>query len=285
MGKDGKIYIIPTRFGITFLVGIITMLLVGATYSNNLVNLLAFFLLAIALVAMVQTHNNLKNVRLQLINSEPGFAGATVTLTAALENTGQEARFNLNVRPARLDLDRDIENLQPLQAGAVLRLRSTYRVSERGQYELRRIKISTIFPVGLFRAWMWYRTDSTYIVYPTPRGRLPLPEAKFEAQDGPRVRIERGGDDFSGHRRFNPGDSARRVDWKAYARGRPMMIKEFDDGNPQALLFDYSLLPNLPREERLATRRMDRGRQATAPRVRAQAAAGLRSARGRRAPL
>src|SRR3954470_4342296 len=96
--KDGKIYILPTRFGFVFLFSVVLMLLAGAIYSNNLVNLLAFFLLAIALVAMVQTHNNLKNITLKLVHTEPGFADDVVHMTAALENSSQTARFLIETR-------------------------------------------------------------------------------------------------------------------------------------------------------------------------------------------
>lgn len=252
MIRNGKIYIVPTRFGFVFFCGIVVMLLVGATYANNLVNMLAFFLLAIALVAMVQTHNNLKNVKLQAANAEPGFAGSTITLIAALENSGTEPRFNLEVRAEKLKVDRDSENLQPLQGRSTLRLKTSYHVDSRGRHQLRRLKISTIYPLGLFYAWMWVVSDDTYLVYPKPKGERPIPETKLDSSDGPRATSARGGDDFYGHREFRPGDSARRVDWKAFARGRPKLIKEFDDGDPAAVVFDYDHLQNLNREDRLS---------------------------------
>ncbi len=252
MGRDGKIYIIPTRFGFVFFAGIVVMLLVGATYANNLVNMLAFFLLAIALVAMIQTHNNLKNVRIQGVSAEPGFAGATITLVTALENAGNDTRFNLEVRPRRLKFERETENLQPLPARSVLRLKSAYRAGTRGRYPLRSLKVSTVFPVGLFYAWTHFSREETYLVYPTPKGDRPLPETELDSADGPRARAARGGDDFHGHREYRPGDPARRIDWKAFARGRPLLVKEFDEGDPAAVVFDYDHLHGLDREARLS---------------------------------
>ena len=36
-----------------------------------------------------------------------------------------------------------------------------------------------------------------------------------------------GQDDFVGLRRYAPGDSLRQVAWKAFARGQPVMTKQF----------------------------------------------------------
>lgn len=252
MGRNGKIYIMPTGFGVLFFVSIVIMLLVGATYSNNLVNLLAFFLLAISLVAMVQTHNNLKNVRLRSVSAESGFAGSTITLITALENTGTATRFHIEARPERLRFEREPDNTQPLPSRATLRLMSFYSVQTRGRHNVRRLKITTVYPVGLFRAWMWLSADTSYLVYPRPQGDRPVPEAKLESPEGPRQQSHRGGEDFHGHREYRPGDSARRIDWKALARGRPLLVKEFDEGDPAALVFDYDSLHGLSREERLS---------------------------------
>ncbi len=249
--RTGKIYIIPSRFGAIFFVSVITMLLIGATYANNLVNMLAFFLLAISLVAMVQTHNNLKNVRLHLVKVEPAFANTTLTIVTALENNGQGVRFNLNAQPARLKLEREHENTMPLSARSVLRLKADYKCGSRGQHRIERMRVSTVYPLGLFYAWMWLATDETYFIYPEPKGERPLPAARLDPKVSSHA-IARGGDDFHGHRRYQAGDSARRVDWKAHARGRPLLIKEFDEGDPQALLFSWFELGDLSTEERLS---------------------------------
>ncbi len=249
--KNGKIYIIPSKFGALFFVSVGTMLLIGATYSNNLVNMLAFFLLAISLVAMVQTHNNLKNVNLHLINVEPAFANTTLTIVTALENNGQGVRFNLHAQPPRLKLEREHENIMPLSARAVLRLKADYTCGQRGHHRLEKMRISTVYPLGLFYAWKWLATDETYFVYPSPKGERPLPAARLDPKETSHA-VARGGDDFHGHRRYQPGDSARRVDWKAHARGRPLLIKEFDEGDPQALLFSWFELADLSTEERLS---------------------------------
>jgi uncharacterized protein (DUF58 family) len=251
--KDGKIYILPTRFGFVFLFSIVLMLLAGAIYTNNLVNLLAFFLLAIALVAMVQTHNNLKNVSLKLVQTEPNFADTTVTMIAAFENSGRDPRFALQVRPEKsFRFHADVDNGIPLAGKGTLRKKSTYEFAKRGRYPIRRLTISSKYPVGLFYSWMYFSAESEFLVYPARRGHSSLPSTSVLGADGNSLIANRGGEDFRGHRSYVPGDSGARIDWKAFARGRPLLVKEFDQGNPEAVLLDYDRTPGPDIESKLS---------------------------------
>ncbi len=249
--KKQKIYIIPTKFGMIYIVCIVVILLVGAAYANNLVNLLAFFMLSIAFIGMVQTHNNLKFVRVQLCHVDPGFAGTQIILHTVLENHANDPRFGIDSRIKELKLSHDYENILPLPGHATLKLKGAYTVEKRGQYRLKRVKISTVYPLGLFYAWNWLPIDAGYFVYPKIDGVLPLPPPKIELTESSRAR-SMGGDDFSGHRKYQGGDSSRHIDWKAYARGRPLMIKEFKEGAPHALLLDWHSLSMADPEKKLS---------------------------------
>jgi uncharacterized protein (DUF58 family) len=60
------------------------------------------------------------------------------------------------------------------------------------------------------------------------------------------------GDDFSGVRAYMPGESLRHVDWKAFARGRPLSVKQFTGGSGNELWLDSAELGKLPLETRLS---------------------------------
>ena len=62
-----------------------------------------------------------------------------------------------------------------------------------------------------------------------------------------------GGDDFSGTRPYQTGESQRHVDWRAVARGQPLLIKQFSGAGSRRLWLEYadvSMLPDV--EARLA---------------------------------
>lgn len=250
--KGGRIYILPTGFGFLFILSSVLMILVAATYQNNLVNLLAFFMLSLVFVAMVQTHNNLKDIRVSAIETEGGFAGETWAASIILHNPTQEDRHNIDFE---LKCEKKVgfyENTRPLLRLGSLHLRASYPAKERGRHHLPAIKISSVFPLGLFRSWIWFKHESSYLVYPSRAGNRTLPISSSSGERiGGSLRSE-AGDDFYGHRKFQTGDSAHHVDWKAHARGRPLLVKEFKDSSSGFVRLDWNHLEGLDTEQRLS---------------------------------
>ena len=248
-GRKNQIFIVPTKFGGVLLFSIIFILFVGAIYNNNLVNLLSFFLASISIVSMVQTHDNLKSIKLKTIRVTSGFAESFITVETSLENPTKATRFNLDVRLPDLEFYEEIEDGLPISAFSRHRFQGVYRTQKRGVYKISKVKISSIYPLGLFYAWTYKDTDSQYFVYPKAAGKLPLP---FSTVEGETSRFSHAhGEDFSGHRGFQHADSPRRIDWRAFARGRGILIKEFRSGSSKSLLLDYESCTQSEVEARL----------------------------------
>ena len=228
------------------------MILVGASYQNNLVNMLAFFMMSLIFIAMVQTHNNLKDIALEQILAEGGFAGGEFLVTCVLKNSSDQPRFNLEGRLRRRKPKALYENVHPLLPKGSLKLRTTYEAKSRGRYLLKDVHVSAVFPLGLFRAWILLAGETPVFVYPRAKGsHLVL---RTQAHDDRDVGLHalKGGDDFYGHRRFQTGDAPSHIDWRARARGRPILIKEFNQGVPSPRLLDWYALGHLGTEERLS---------------------------------
>jgi uncharacterized protein (DUF58 family) len=93
--------------------------------------------------------------------------------------------------------------------------------------------------------------DTRCLVYPTPAPPgLPAPAAA--ATHGERAATLRGDTDFAGLRNAVPGDSPRRIAWKAYARSEQLLLKEFSGGEDPARVFDWDGTPGAGIEERLS---------------------------------
>jgi uncharacterized protein (DUF58 family) len=58
-------------------------------------------------------------------------------------------------------------------------------------------------------------------------------------------------DEWLGLRSFRDGDSPRQVAWKAYARGAPLLVKEYESRSAAQRHFDFERLANLDTERRL----------------------------------
>lgn len=251
MGRLNRIYILPTGFGFVFIAGALIMILVGASYQNNLVNMLAFFMMSLIFIAMVQTHNNLKDISLEQMIAEGGFCESEFLVTVILKNTSDQPRFNLETKLRRMKARAVYDNVHPLLPRSSLKLRTAYPALKRGRHILKDVNVSAVFPLGLFRAWILLAGETPVFIYPKPEGSLILARSQVVEQDVGSVAL-RGGDDFHGHRRYQTGDSVGHIDWRARAKGRPLLVKEFNQGAPAPRLVDWFQLQGLDTEARLS---------------------------------
>jgi uncharacterized protein (DUF58 family) len=246
-----RTYIIPTRTGLLFIAATLVILFIGSGYSNNLVNLLAFFMLSLVFVSMVLTNLPLKTIALQSVEVDGVFAAEKFSLKLIFKNSGLNDLFGIKVE---VPSDTDV---------FFVRGDSTHKISvelessTRGWQTLPRVQVSSVYPLGLFYAWKIFTPVDRFLVYPARSGTLPFPKdfaggiaSDLAAEIKSYQKL--GGDDFKGHRPYIAGDSPRHIDWKAHARGRPLLVKELDEGAPPDLIFSWNALIGLSSEERLS---------------------------------
>ncbi|MCJ8169228.1 DUF58 domain-containing protein [Atopomonas sediminilitoris] len=217
-----RIFIIPTRQGLGFLL-LIALLLIGAiNYQNNLAYFLAFWLLSLFLVAILNTYRSLSGLVLRHLPSVPVFVGeqACLPLELIAERRSYQA-LALGWPPAQLS-GADVEQ------GGNTRVELFLPAAKRGWLKPGRLRVESRFPLGLFVAWSWVDLDQQVLVYPAPMaGAIPLADHGAQDDDeGVRI-IPAGVDDYQGLRTYQPGDNKRRLHWKAYSRGQGLLVKEF----------------------------------------------------------
>ncbi len=155
---------------------------------------------------------------------------------------------------ARLGLEAALDGTPRVAADAAAGARACLEVplaaARRGRLRIARVRLSTAHPFGLFRVWTWVHAPLEVWVYPRPLGRLPMP-VYGERQSGRRTQLATGADEWSGLRPFRDGDSPRAVDWKAYAREAPLLVKEYALGGAELRLFDFAAVRLADAEARL----------------------------------
>jgi uncharacterized protein (DUF58 family) len=241
-----RIYILPTRAGLGFGLLMFFMLAAGLNYGNSLALLVTFELAGVALVAMHLCHRNLLDVVVAEASAGAAFAGEPGLIHVLLANESTLPRHGLGA-----DVLESPASLADLPRGARQRLALTVPTERRGVLRIERLRVTTTHPFGLFRAWSWVHTPIELTVYPRPAGGRAMP-----LQGGPAGgRAGAGGsdeDEWLGLRAFREGDSPRQVAWKAYARGAPLLVKEYVASGSQLRIFDFSELSGLDTEARLA---------------------------------
>jgi uncharacterized protein (DUF58 family) len=239
-----RVYILPTPAGWTFALLVAVMFIAGMNYGNGLALLFSFWLAGFAFVAMVQTQRSLAGTVLRAVGSEPVFAGDLATWRFDIE--GRTALGDL-----RVDFERgappEMEDAGTTQQGS-LRLRQL--MERRGRARLPVLRISSTAPFGLFRTWTWLDLDAAVLVYPRPAGALPVPEAP--GHDTGSTQVEHGQDELAWLRDFREGDSPRQIAWKAYARGAPLLVREYRGAAARRREFDFDALAGLDVESRLS---------------------------------
>ena len=234
--KREKIYIVPTEFGFMYGGGIFVSLIGGAIYNNNLAFILCFFLVALFLIGMVQTHGNLQKIDIEKMNlflSPSESVGHGVIWIKSKNSDGHS-----QVRVQCKDNDDVIDfSIQSIYKNSLHPQYFDFKSGGWGKKKIKKIKLSTKYPFGFFYVWRTFPIDINYYIFPSPSGERPLEGANPEGlEEG--LNRQMDGDDFSEHKKYEYGDSQKHIDWKAYARGRPLLTKKFDEGQRQTYLID-----------------------------------------------
>lgn len=226
IGRENRIYIMPTAGGALYLSLIVVLILTASTYNNNLIFILAFFMFAVFIVSMLQTHYNLKGVRLQYIGAEEGFEGDAIGMNFYLQQKKAQIKKSLQVRtrsklfPTLLSHREDLEPQDSLKS-----VRIEVRAVRRGRHKLPTMSLETRYPLGLFRAWKIFRPEGQIIVYPNPeKGVALMPVAFDQGEQDVGLRSSPDGD-FGELKRYSLGESYHQIAWKHYARTGHLFIK------------------------------------------------------------
>jgi len=241
-----RLYILPTRAGLAFTALLFLMLLAGLNYANSLALFLTFLLAGFALVVMQQCHRNLLGTEVIAAIAPAVFARSNGVLQLTLGNGDGVERVRLEAALAKAPLV-----LADLGPRLRQRLDLPLPAPHRGIVRIERLRLSTAHPFGLFRVWTWVHTEVAMLVYPHPHGGLPMP-ADSGRNAGVCAHTGAGADEWAGLRPFRDGDSPRQVDWKAYAREAPLLVKEYVEDVSELRMFDFAQLRALDQEARLS---------------------------------
>ncbi len=244
--ESRRIYILPTAVGLIFALMSFTMLLGSMNYNNNLSFVLTFLLTSLGFVSMHQCQRNLVGLEVSFAGVEPVFAGQAAEFQVAITNHAKNSRPHLQLYFGGI-----VSEIDDLAAGESRVFHLEIPTVQRGQIRLDRFGVRTLFPFELFRAWAWLHMDLHGLVYPKPAAQVPEPPPTQAAQ-GHRQHDARGEEDFAGLRKYNVGDSPRKVAWKAYARTGDLLTKQFSGADTSSQWFDFDQVSGTDSEERLS---------------------------------
>ena len=246
--RIGRLWVTPNRNSIGLLALLGAMAYAGASQTNAAAYMLGFTLASLAAVSVAHTWANLRGVQLFAGPVRPVFAGESLAIRVGVTIDSPRPRFGLQIRPAAGGRGALLERIA---GGERSVLEIEMPAVQRGRFRSVTLELRSSYPLGFCTAFRRVELRAPHLVYPRPAGQAPLPRAEASAFDaGPGPRIE--GEDFAGLRAYQRGESQRHIDWKAVARGQPLLTKQWAGEVAELLVFDFQMTPGSDLETRLS---------------------------------
>jgi len=243
-------FVYPTASFAGLLFVLAAMWYAASSQNSPAVYLLLFALTAVFLVSIPHTLINLADVTIVLESVKPAFAGQEVSLSVEVMNRSRVTRHGINL--ALPGSGRERKRIDHIPGGKAARVTLRFPARQRGEHKIGTLCLTSAYPLGFVRVLKKFATSQTYLVYPKPAGDLQLPLSRARAPHSrPQADIGEG-DDFAGVRPYVAGESQRHIDWKAVARGQPLMTKQFAAEAEDFVRLDFSAFHLADVEDRLS---------------------------------
>jgi uncharacterized protein (DUF58 family) len=237
-----RIYVLPTGFGLFFAALLAAMGVGALNYNNNPALLLALLLTGAALASLFSAQLQLAGLEIAAISAEPVYAGTPLLLRVHARDRRERERRGLQLQ---LGDSRAVLSLEDGAGEAHLALHTTLR----GWLELDRIRVATVRPLGLARAWAYVWPETPLLVYPAPEPHAPpLPRGSGEQAQ---TRLHPAGEDMHHLRNYRRGDARRAIAWKPSARRDTLLVREYEQPREAEVVLDWKALGALPYETRI----------------------------------
>jgi uncharacterized protein (DUF58 family) len=261
-----NLYILPTRAGWGFTAVFVVLLLASINEQVNLGYALSFLLSGTALSAVYLTHGNLQGVSLRLLTTRSVHAGQVLRVGVVLSNEHRKrGRWGLWITAGPRASEGTTEGPGCPQSiellpGSDCPVELDVATHQRGWLTLPRITVETRYPLGLLRAWAYWRPQTRVLVWPALESpATPLPDTgRPEQADANRRTTERTAMP-DGLRDYRRGDPVRWIAWKksshAMASGTGLVSREPSTGHSPDRILDFEHSPDmasLPSEARLS---------------------------------
>ncbi|MBC7700958.1 DUF58 domain-containing protein [Aquabacterium sp.] len=246
-----NLYILPTPAGWGFAVVIMVMLLASINEQINLGYALTFMVSGAALMTMHITHANVRGLSMRLLPLRSLHAGDVLRMGVVLAHTGtRRGRFGLELKVTR-PIAAGIASHDEAKVECEVAPASETTVEMdvpaalRGWLDLPRLTLQSRYPMGLFRAWGYWRPQGRVLVWPAlDLFAPPLPDSASEVPDARTVRPVGPSTEMpEGLRAYRRGDPLRWIAWKksshALASGTGLVSREPAAGRTPDLWLDW----------------------------------------------
>jgi uncharacterized protein (DUF58 family) len=247
-----------TREGWLYFAAVIVVVFAAINTANNLLYMVLSALLAVLVLSGFLSALNFQFLRLEARLPSHCFAGEPFPISLRVLNQKRLfPTFSIHFEPAEnSDIRFSVLYIPAVRRRSKVSRKSHARMTRRGRFHLRELKVSSTYPFGFFRKDRTYPLDGECICYPEimPPDQM---NVSFLDLQGDNPRFERGvGHDLYMIRDYVPSDSARYVHWKASAKTSMLKTREYaaEESRRVILVFDrFGRLEDSERFEQLVS--------------------------------
>lgn len=230
-----------TRVGVWYILAALVIGVAGANTGNNALYLVEAVLLALLAISGLLSKRNLSRLELEFEAAPEVHGGQVFSVPVRVTN---HDRF-LGRRYVTLGGVPEIDSLliPHLEPGASVDERLSFLIRRRGLHRFPYLRLTSVFPFGLFEKAMRYPADLEILVYPEI-----FPASGLSHFDPFRVGEEPSRRPGWSHelrtlRPFRSGDDPRGIHWKRSARMNELifMEREAEEGLRLSILLDNAV--------------------------------------------
>ena len=252
--SNRNIFILPTRFGFSYLFFDVLLFLLGTNYQNNTILLLSYLLASLFITVMMHSFYNFS--RLTFSSTAKQFTFAKQEVYFPINVNAKKSHFDLNFHYVNKNSLAKQVNIEQCTAGDCEVLLPYLPIS-RGVYDLGRVKVYSEYSLGLFITWAMLDFSHQLIVFPQPiklnsnRNYLSGLDDSMESQSNKSI-VSIGNDDFAELKTYIVGESQARIAWKQLARGQGKLSKHYQSQEGSLLWLKLSDMPSTDLEAKLS---------------------------------
>ncbi|MBL4671394.1 MAG: DUF58 domain-containing protein [Arenicella sp.] len=243
------LYILPTRVGWYFALILAALFGIAVKFDNQSAFMMLFILVAVGLIAMVYTHNNVIGLTIASHPSKSVFLGSPAVFPITLSNPSGKPRHAVWL------IAGGFHQLSTLGGGDQQTIEVKLPTVQRGFFPCEPVNLSSLYPIGIFFCWTKrFVSDERCLVYPQPLDLVPFPEdGSHHGREEATANVRLGAEDYAGMKNYQAGDRMRDIHWPSLAKTNKLVSIQYENHSNSSVNLSWFTLPSsLNTEDRLS---------------------------------
>lgn len=240
-----QIYILPSKFGLSYTFVMLTLTTGAINYQLNPAFLLVFFMISLGLLSLWESHRNLQGICVTCLPIADTEAGQPAIMTLSCVSSFQP-RYAL-----QMTVQNHTAQFIPQAHQTSTQIKLALNTNKRGHFKVPLIKLYSRFPLNLCTVWTYLYFDMDYYVYPKPVSPGYWPTTSNQERENAPAQ-DSGNDELYELKSVeSPWIQASRIAWKIAARGQGWYLKRMTTPTGECWLFRLEDLPTSDLEYQL----------------------------------